>query len=137
MVKSNLDPKVLEGKIREYNNAYRRGEPEITDLEFDALVEQLYEINPNADWFKKGVNDEVSGRKEKLPIPMYSLEKVKTYDEIVRWVKSCGLKDEDRLIITPKFDGISLCVDEYNKKAWTRGDGEVGQNCTSHFEQMI
>lgn len=92
MVKSNVDPKVLEGKIREYNNAYRRGEPEITDAEFDALVEQLHAVNPNADWFKKGVNDEVSGRKEKLPIPMYSLEKVKTYDEIVRWVKSCGLK---------------------------------------------
>ena len=137
MVKSNLDPKVLEGKIREYNNAYRRGEPEITDVEFDALVEQLHAVNPDADWFKKGVNDEVSGRKETLPIPMYSLEKVKTYDEIVRWVKSCGLKNEDRLIITPKFDGISLCVDEYNKKAWTRGNGEVGQNCTSHFEQMI
>lgn len=34
MVKSNLDPKVLEGKIKEYNNAYRRGEPEITDAEF-------------------------------------------------------------------------------------------------------
>lgn len=46
-------------------------------------------------------------------------------------------ENEDRLIITPKFDGISLCVDEYNKKAWTRGNGEVGQNCTSHFEQMI
>lgn len=137
MAKSNLDPKVLEGKIREYNKAYRRGEPGITDAEFDALVEQLHAVNPNADWFKKGVNDEVSGRKEKLPIPMYSLEKVKTYDEIVRWIKSCGLKDEDRLIITPKFDGISLCVDEYNKKAWTRGDGEVGQNCTSHFSQMI
>ena len=116
MVKSNLDPKVLEKQIRDYNALYRLGEPKVTDAEFDELVELLHNINPDADWFKKGIQDEVNDRKERLPIPMYSLEKVKTYDEILKWISSCNLEYYDKLVITPKYDGISLCVNEMDKR---------------------
>lgn len=137
MVKSNLDPKVLEKQIRDYNALYRLGEPKVTDAEFDELVELLHNINPDADWFKKGIQDEVNDRKERLPIPMYSLEKVKTYDEILKWISSCNLEYYDKLVITPKYDGISLCVNEIVGDAWTRGDGEYGQNCKDKFEKLI
>lgn len=137
MVKSNLDPKILEKQIRDYNTLYRLGEPKVTDTEFDELVELLHNINPDANWFKKGIQDEVNDRKERLPIPMYSLEKVKTYDEILKWIDSCNLEYYDKLIITPKYDGISLCVNEIVGDAWTRGDGEYGQNCKDRFGKLI
>lgn len=135
-----MDKEVLELEclIRRYNDAYRKGNPLVTDREFDQLVEQLQELNPDSEWFKKGVQDKVSeDRKEKLPIPMFSLEKVKSHEEILRWIKSIDLKSTDELIVTSKYDGISLCVLETVGNAWTRGDGEFGQNCTEHFEKCI
>ena len=38
------------------------------------------------------------------------------------------------VIITPKFDGLSLCVDERNECAITRGDGEYGQRSDEHYK---
>lgn len=136
MAMASADPVKLEKQIRDYNRAYRRGEPLISDAEFDDLVELLHKVNPNAAWFKTGVNDEPESRKERLPIPMYSLEKVKSFDEIVRWIESCGLESTDKLVITPKYDGISLCVNEKTGDAWTRGDGEVGQACRDRFKKL-
>lgn len=123
-------------KIKQANDAYREGNSIMTDAEFDALVEQLHQQDPDNEWFKKGVQDKVKSRKEALPIPMYSLEKVKSYEDIIRWIESCKLKLSDKIIITPKYDGISLCVDEYAKRAWTRGDGEFGQRSDDHFSVM-
>lgn len=128
----------LECLIRRYNDAYRKGNALVTDQEFDQLVEQLQELNPDSKWFKRGIQDKVAEeRKEKLPIPMFSLEKVKSHEEILKWIKSIDLKPTDELIVTPKYDGISLCVFETVGSAWTRGDGEFGQNCTEHFEKCI
>lgn len=133
---ASVDSVKLEKQIRYYNNAYRRGEQIISDAEFDDLVELLYKVNPNSDWFKKGIQDEVEERKAKLPIPMYSLEKVKTYEEVLKWISSCNLDFYDKLVITPKYDGISLCVNEIVGDAWTRGDGEYGQNCKDRFWKL-
>ena len=61
---------------------------------------------------------------EKLPYPMFSLEKIKTISEIRRWVKDVwGLHPTNKIVITPKYDGISLLVDETINECWTRGDG--------------
>nr|UWH96349.1 MAG: NAD-dependent DNA ligase adenylation domain [Bacteriophage sp.] len=132
-----MTEKELEMKIRSLNDSYREGDPQVSDDVFDNLVGQLRQMNPSNPWFSKGIQDKVPAiRKEKLPIPMFSLEKVKTPQEVVKWIMSCGLKDDDVLVITAKYDGISLCVNEKEGKAWTRGDGTYGQNCTGHFEMM-
>ena len=121
-------------EIRKANDAYRKGNPIMTDCEYDELIDALYELDPNNDWFKKSVQDKVEGRKQKLHLPMYSLEKVKTYEEIKRWIDSCNFKLSDKLIITPKYDGISLCVNDVVGHALTRGDGEYGQDCSEHYK---
>ena len=65
----------IRKKIEEANEAYRTGNPIISDAEYDALIDQLPEDDPLRD--KIGM--EVSGeRKEKLPYPMFSMDKVKT-----------------------------------------------------------
>jgi NAD-dependent DNA ligase len=37
------------------------------------------------------------------------------------------------LILTPKYDGLSLLSYEAKNKAWTRGDGEYGQQSDEYF----
>ena len=51
-------------------------------------------------------------------------------------MKSNNIPDNELLVVTPKYDGISLVVNESEDKAWTRGDGEVGQMSDDYFAKM-
>ena len=96
-------------KLKVYNEHYRLGNPLISDKEYDELVEQLRQISPDNDWFKHIEPVVVSNnRKVKLPIPMRSLDKVKNIEELLLWTKNAGLSPDDVVVITPKFDGISM-----------------------------
>lgn len=134
-----IHQKELEEKIVEANRLYREGNPVMSDKEYDSMKEELERHFPDSDILKKAIVEE-SGkgdRMEKLPFPMFSLEKVKTVDEIVRWAKDVwGLSSNDRVVITPKYDGISLLVDETTNDCWTRGDGTEGQNSRDHYRYV-
>lgn len=131
------DQTVLEQAIITYNEAYRKGNPLILDSEYDDLVDTLKKVYPDSNLFKKGVIKQLKeSRKQKLPIPMYSLDKCKILEEIMKWSLSKNLYLDTILTISPKYDGVSLIVDEQYKIAWTRGDGEVGQISTKHFRKM-
>lgn len=134
-----IHQKELEEKIVEANRLYREGNPIMSDKEYDSMKESLEKYFPDSDILKKSIVEEsVKGdRMEKLPYPMFSLEKVKTVDEIVRWAKDVwGLSSNDRVVITPKYDGISLLVDETTNDCWTRGDGTEGQNSRDHYRYV-
>jgi len=128
----------LEREIIEYNNQYREGNPTISDQQFDYLMDKLKIEQPKSELLNNGVLEVAKeSRKEKLPIPMYSLEKDKSVEEFQKHLSSNGLSNETECVISGKLDGISLVVDERNnKQAWTRGDGEVGQESTMHFDKM-
>ena len=134
-----IHQKELEEKIVEANRLYREGNPIMSDKEYDSMKESLEKYFPDSDILKKSIVEEsVKGdRMEKLPYPMFSLEKVKTVDEIVRWIKDVWeLSSNDRVVITPKYDGISLLVDETTNDCWTRGDGTEGQNSRDHYRYV-
>jgi NAD-dependent DNA ligase len=134
-----IHQKELEEKIVEANRLYREGNPIMSDKEYDSMKESLGRHFPDSDILKKAIVEEsVKGdRMERLPFPMFSLEKVKTVDEIVRWAKDVwGLSSNDRVVITPKYDGISLLVDETTNDCWTRGDGTEGQNSRDHYRYV-
>lgn len=115
--------------LKKANNAYRAGEPFLTDFEFDALENELRGIDPTNEWFKLAVNDKTpKKRKFKLPYPMMSLDKVKTIDALLEWI---GKYPDATFVITPKYDGLSVGLN--NKMSWTRGDGIIGQNCSEHL----
>lgn len=128
----------LEFKIEEYNEFYRLGEPRITNEEYDKLIEDLADKFPKSILLKRGVIEkpQKESRKRNLPIPMYSLNKCKSIEEIVQWLRSNNIPEDEPLIITPKYDGISLVVNEANADCFTRGDGEVGQISNDHFRKM-
>lgn len=122
-------------KLIHANEKYRHGDPIMSDKEYDQLLEQLSEIDPQNDFFSKiGIEVIDDSRKVKLPIPMFSMNKIKTIEEMYDWCKSKEISLDEEVIITPKFDGLSLCVDEINDTATTRGDGLIGQNSNEHYK---
>ena len=129
--------KELRNKIIEANNAYRTGEAIISDSEYDDLIEDLIILNPNDELLNKiGIKITEESRKKELPVKMASMNKIKTIEEYNEWLRLKKIPDNTDIICTPKFDGLSLCVDENNKEALTRGDGKVGQLATEHFKLM-
>ena len=77
----------------------------------------------------------ISTRKEPLDKPMYSLDKMKSVPEVVKWAKKKGLTDTDVIIATGKYDGVSSLNNEKTLNAHSRGDGIDGQNITDHINK--
>jgi NAD-dependent DNA ligase len=125
----------LKEQIVKANEAYRAGKPIISDAKYDQLVEELSLLSPDDELLNKVghvVVDET--RKSRLPIEMASMNKIKSMDDINDWCRLKGISKNEVVIITPKFDGLSLCVDEKTNEAWTRGDGEFGQKSDEHYK---
>jgi len=124
----------LKNRIKEANEAYRIGKPVMSDLEYDILIEELVTISPE-DELLSVVGHEIldETRKARLPIPMASMNKIKTLDEIKDWQRLKLIPNAVEIICTPKYDGLSLCVDEVIGEAITRGDGLYGQRSTEHY----
>lgn len=124
--------------ISKANIAYRTGNEIMSDYEYDSLVEE-YIRNFGEDTFitQIGFIEDNDRRMRKLPIVMGSMNKIKTIDQYKAWLKSKNIPEGTVLILTPKYDAISLCVDEENQDAWTRGDGVKGQYSNEHFKLVI
>lgn len=127
---------VLAERIARLNKAYRQGSPEVSDAEYDAEVEKLRELDPFNDWFFQTEPAPVGeSRKVSLPIPMKSLNKAKSVHEIMAWYNQFALNHTQQIVITPKFDGLSLLVNEQTGMAYSRGGADnEGQNCKAHIE---
>lgn len=125
----------LRGKLKELNKAYREGNPQVSDSEYDSMEESLRKLSPDDEFFKKGVVEEATDRMEKLPMPMFSLEKVKVVKDLRKWLEKMAVSGCKEIIVTPKFDGISLLVSREGG-VWTRGDGYEGQRSDIHFKKM-
>ena len=124
----------LKNKIKEANEAYRLGKPIMSDSEYDILIEELSEMSPD-DELLTTVGHEITDetRKTRLPIPMASMNKIKSLEEIQDWQRLKLIPNSVEIICTPKYDGLSLCVDEITCDAITRGDGTYGQKSTEHY----
>jgi NAD-dependent DNA ligase len=125
----------LVKQLTQYNEAYRSGDPLVSDAEYDVLVEQLEELDPNNSFFDNvGIKVADKERERKLPIAMASMNKIKSMDEVADWCRLKGIPTNTDVVLTPKYDGLSLCVDETKDAATTRGDGKVGQASDEHYK---
>ncbi len=125
----------LVEKIIQANEAYRLGNPLISDSQYDILIDELRQLDPNNELLTKvghTISDE--SRKSKLPIEMASMNKIKSMEDIDDWCRLKGIPKSEYVIITPKFDGLSLCVNERTDESFTRGDGEYGQKSNEHYK---
>lgn len=129
--------KEIKDILNRANEAYRLGDEIMPDETYDDLVEELRELSPNDEYFDKiGIELIDEERKEELPVQLWSMNKVKTMEEVLKWCKSKGISLSTLLTITPKYDGISLCVIENLIQSWTRGNGTVGQRSHEHFKYV-
>jgi NAD-dependent DNA ligase len=130
---TNVD--TLVNQLRKYNISYRKGMPLLSDKEFDALEDQLREIDPYNAYFETiGIDPlKISTHKAKLPAPMFSMNKLKTAKEIQLWIKRHGLEKE-LFVLTPKYDGFSILADGRIEKFYSRGDGVEGNDISSLFK---
>ena len=128
----------LEELVRYHSDLYfNNNEPEITDAEFDALVEELKSLDPSSP-----VLDEVGavpsyGNKIKHNRIMGSLDKVHSADEVKAWMSP--ISEGTKLALTPKMDGAAIRLNYENGvlvQAATRGDHEVGQDVTDNARAM-
>jgi DNA ligase (NAD+) len=124
----------LKEQIIKANEAYRLGHPIISDAKYDQLVDELSLLSPDDELLTKvGVEIADETRKGKLPIEMASMNKIKSMNDVDDWSRLKGISKKEMVIITPKYDGLSLCVNEMTSEAWTRGNGEFGQKSNEHY----
>ena len=74
--------------LRQWSKEYAEGNPSVSDQVWDEAVEKLREEAPDCEFFKKAVSEPTpsSTRKEKLPQPMLSLDKVKQVEKLEEWL---------------------------------------------------
>jgi len=136
------DIKELVEKLKTYNDAYRRGEPLISDAEYDALVERLRAMDPQHPFLSVVEPEAFEGKVEvRHPSPMLSTEKAYTKEQLARFVArvqkeagEIGVTDV-RFRVTPKLDGLAGRDD--GTIFASRGNGEVGYEISSAFQKGV
>jgi len=136
--------------LRKYKDAYYNGTPLVSDAAYDALEDELRELDPShAILASVGAPAAkvAAWEKARHAIPMGSLNKAVDEEEFRAWADRCnelGSKQKlkgitDDLFVTEKLDGLSLAV-TYDKgklvDAITRGDGQVGERITPNAQRM-
>ena len=134
MTKEDLVQKIEAARIAYYGP----GQPIMTDAEYDALEDQLRQLDPD-HWLLKivGAPPGDSGwPKVRHSIPMGSLNKAQVYQDMAKWSQNVGTHE---LFLTEKLDGISLSL-RYEEGRFvqgiTRGDGTVGEDITRNVSLM-
>lgn len=128
----------LEQQITEAANAYYNGIAIMDDDEYDALIYQLSELDPNNLLLSKvGAEPSNEWKKEKHLHALGSLNKVNFPHEMDKWI-SQTLKNQE-VIVSDKLDGLSIGL-QYNKsklvKSCLRGNGLEGENIFTNVLKM-
>ena len=133
--------KELAGLINNHNKKYYLNDnPEITDAEFDLLLNELIELEkknpklklPDSPTNKVGGHISENFLKHQHQEPMYSLENISNFKELEDFLKRINKNiKEPEFVLEPKFDGASVSITYKNgilDIGATRGDGKIGEN---------
>jgi DNA ligase (NAD+) len=142
----------LRNLVRYHNHRYHvLDSPEIADAEYDALYDELTALEgANPDLI---VDDSPTQRVGGAPlgefrsvtheVPMLSLNKCTTHQELADWIERCrGRLEPDEALhfaCEPKIDGVAVAlVYEAGRLALaaTRGDGQSGEDITANVRTI-
>ncbi len=142
--------KWLVGEINKHNkNYYVYDNPTISDAEYDALYYELVDLERELNFSLENsptsrVGDYVleEFKKHKHEVPLYSLNKVKDYEDLEKWIndmkKATGNPAVD-FSIEYKYDGLKVVIEYQNgryKQATTRGNGSIGEDVTAQVKTI-
>ena len=129
----------LESQIRYHANLYyNESKTEITDAEYDVLVDELRTLDPDNVVLAEVGASPSYGKKIKHPSVMGSLDKETTTAGVNEWYEKYS-KSGCKVCISPKIDGTSLRLRYADGKlveAASRGDGFVGQDVMDNVKAM-
>ncbi|MBL7685183.1 MAG: NAD-dependent DNA ligase LigA [Deltaproteobacteria bacterium] len=128
----------LEKEIRHHNDLYfKKNAPEISDYDFDRLVERLKSLSPQSPLLKELGSDlrkAVSVPKITHLESMLSLDKCYDLEGLMDW----AVKFEGDVVAMPKIDGCAISIrygsDGTIEVASTRGDGQKGEDITANVQ---
>lgn len=130
--------KRLEREVRRHNKLYfEKNAPEISDYEFDQLVETLKKLKPDSLVLTEIPSEGTKEfRKVRHTSEMLSLDKCYNDEDLWNWAE----KFEDDLVVMPKIDGLAVEL-RYDEKgelilAATRGDGWTGDDITANARMI-
>lgn len=132
----------LAEQLEKYNKAYRSGDPLVSDIEYDRLVEKLRSLDPGHPFLDAVEPEAFEDRREiRHPVPMLSIEKAYDSDQLERFLKRVKKEaaqigvEEIQYRVTVKLDGLAG-RDDGNIFA-SRGNGEVGYEISSAFKKGV
>ena len=127
----------LRELINKADQAYWvNSDPIMEDTEYDALVRELKELNPDDPLITRlgssikasAVDQSIMPAKVKHDTPLLSLDKVYSIDELMEWVGKVSRSKDEAFVVQPKYDGITCDIN--HGMLVTRGDGVYGENIT-------
>ncbi len=129
---------------------YVLGQPEISDREYDRLMQKLRElesqrpdlITPDSPTQRIGDKPSEGFARVRHTIPMLSIDNTYSLDELrefhERILKLIGAKQVD-YVVDPKIDGVAVSL-RYEEGVLvlgaSRGDGEVGDDITQNIKTI-
>jgi DNA ligase (NAD+) len=134
--------KELRAEIERHNRLYyQQAEPEISDFEYDLLVQELRDLESGqTDPVLSKVGNDLSENAKTIPHKqrMISLENAYSLAEVQSWWERLTLELNERpcLCLELKIDGFGINLLYRNGKlqyASTRGDGNVGEDVSTNF----
>ena len=132
---NNKEIAQLENQLRYHNRLYYELDaPEISDLEYDKLWNELKKADPNSAVLNER-GQATFGVKIPHKVVMGSLNKAHTAPEVIDYFS----KYDSEIVATPKIDGASLSLHYKNGRlvsAVTRGDTLVGEDVTANASVM-
>ena len=134
----NLQNKTAEelAALVEYHNLryWVLNSPEISDTEYDRIVEELRRKAPEARQLFELKTIEVSSSKIRHSVPMLSLQKAYTFDEVMAWAEKYCRSAQELLSFSPKYDGVAGDWD--GKILSTRGNGYEGDDISDKISMI-
>jgi len=142
----------LRRLVEHHNYRYHvLDEPEIPDSAFDALFDELKEledrhpelVTPDSPTQRVGGAPAAGFTKVEHLLPMGSLEKVTTGEALEKWAadvrKRLGTDEPVAYVIEPKIDGSAISLVYENGvfvRGATRGDGTRGEDVTQNLRTV-
>jgi len=140
--------KKLVELLNHYNyNYYVLDNPIISDKEWDKLYDELLFLEKqtgivleNSPSLKVGGEVLKEFAKVTHKYPLYSLEKVNTYEDLEKWIVDIKNKVPDASFsLDYKYDGLTVVLTYKNGvliNAATRGNGQVGEDVTEQVKTI-
>lgn len=140
----------LRKQLHEHNyNYYVLSQPTISDIDFDALMRQLAELekqypefyDPNSPTMRVGSDINKNFIQVQHRYPMLSLQNTYTEGEITDFFNRVkrSLNEDFEIVCELKFDGTSISLVYENgrlSQAITRGDGRQGDDVTANVRTV-